>query len=183
MRKLIFTITFAAMLCLSGCGKEQDTEPAAPVSEYSTIELSGEKHLISDPNSKYEYEIDSSFKATESHAAEVSVLSVYAPDKDTWNESDLPRVYLLSDEWISYAIEEFKEKGTFENAIEAESTDGTGYVFKATIEYYGDMIYLYCIEKDNLCFCMNYPKDYVGTEKETILKKVLDDAVLRERSK
>ena len=98
-------------MCLSGCGKTQDTEPAAPVSEYSTIELSGEKHLISDPNSKYEYEIDSSFKATESHAAEVSVLSVYAPDKDAWNESDLPRVYLLSDEWISYAIEEFKEKG------------------------------------------------------------------------
>ena len=28
------------------------------------------------------------------------------------------------------------------------------------------MMYLYCHEKYNICFCINYPMEYVGTEKE-----------------
>ena len=166
MRSFIIIFFVSILLSLSGCQQKSE----------NNIILSGEKHLISASDSIYEYEIDESFKAAEEHPEELSLISVYAPDKDSWNENDLPNVCILQDEWISYAVQQYKDNGTFENAIETEAADGSIFLFKATIEYYGNMMYLYCYEKDNICFCINYPMDYVGTENETILKNVLDEA-------
>ena len=172
MKKLLI-LTIVMIFCLSGCQKKTN----------DNIVLSGEKHWISADDSIYEYEIDSSFKAAEDHPEEFWVISVYAPDKETWTENDLPNVCILQDEWISYAVQQFKEYGTFQNALEAEPADGSEFLFKAKIEYYGNMMYLYCHEKYNICFCINYPMEYVGTEKEEILKWVLDEAAGSFRTK
>ena len=173
MRSFIIIFFVSILLSLSGCQQKSE----------NNIILSGEKHLISASDSIYEYEIDESFKAAEEHPEELSLISVYAPDKDSWNENDLPNVCILQDEWISYAVQQFKEYGTFQNALEAEPADGSEFLFKAKIEYYGNMMYLYCHEKYNICFCINYPMEYVGTEKEEILKRVLDEAAGSFRTK
>lgn len=147
---------------------------------YQKIELSGNKHVISDPYSGFEYEIDDTFKETKSHAGEVEVISVYAPDREDWSEADIPSVYVLIDDTIYSAIEEYREKETYSEAISFEKADGL-FLFKANIKYYDMMMYFYAFEVEKetytdehgLCVC--YPTEYVGTAEEEKLKSLLDE--------
>lgn len=147
---------------------------------YQKIELSGNKRVISDPYSGFEYEIDDTFKETKSHAGEVEVISVYAPDREDWSEADIPSVYVLMDDTIYYAIEEYREKETYSEAISFEKADGL-FLFKANIKYYDMMMYFYAFEVEKetytvehgLCVC--YPSEYVGTAEEEKLKSLLDE--------
>lgn len=144
------------------------------------IELSGIKHVISNPYSGFEYEIDNTFRETQSHAGEVEVISVYAPDREDWSEADIPSVYVLMDDTIYNAIEEYRENKTYSDAISFEPAEGF-FLFKAKIKYYDMMMYFYAFEVEKetytdehgLCVC--YPTEYVGTAEEEKLKSLLDE--------
>ena len=150
---------------------------------YEKIVLSGVKHTIEDDIWEIAYEIDDTFKRTKSHAAEVEALSVYAYGRDDWTEADEPSVSILNDDFVMEAIEEFQENGTFEKALRFEPADGL-FLFKAVAEYYDQMVYFYAFETERdedmwqLALCMYYPKEYVNTENERILMRVLDEAAV-----
>ncbi len=150
---------------------------------YEKIVLSGVKHTIEDDIWEIAYEIDDTFKPTRSHAAEVEALSVYAYGRDDWTEADEPSVSILNDDFVVEAIEEFQENGTFEKALRFEQADGL-FLFKAVAEYYDQMVYFYAFETERdedmwqLALCMYYPKEYVNTENERILMRVLDEAAV-----
>lgn len=162
--------------------RKKKPENAAPDSKKTAVEpivLSGTTHTIDD-DMGYAYEIDENFKRTNSHAAEVETLSVYAYGKEDWTEADNPSVFVLTDDSIVEAIEEYKEKGTVSNVLQYEAADGM-FLFRAKMEYYGDRIYYYAFEAERedaewqLGLCMMYPKEYEDTENEAILKRVLDE--------
>ena len=144
------------------------------------IELSGIKHVISNPYSGFEYEIDNTFRETQSHAGEVEVISVYAPDREDWSEADIPSVYVLMDDIIYNAIEEYRENKTYSDAISFEPAEGF-FLFKAKIKYYDMMMYFYAfkVEKetytDECGLCVCYPKEYSGTCEEEKLMHLLDE--------
>lgn len=149
-----------------------------------TIRLAGKKHLISDDYSgffsNYSYEVDFSFKHTKSHACEVELLCTYAPDSEYGNEADYPYIAIQEDDDVYCAVDEYRESGSCENAVEFVPLSGK-FLFKAKINYYSYMMYFYGFErKDEDCspagLCLVYHKDIVGTESEKMLMKVLDEA-------
>ena len=113
----------------------------------------------------------------------MEALSVYAYGRDDWTEADEPSVSILNDDFVVEAIEEFQENGTFEKALRFEPADGM-FLFKAVAEYYDQMVYFYAFETERdedmwqLALCMYYPKEYVNTENERILMRVLDEAAI-----
>ena len=156
---------------------EQDSNKKAAADR---IVLSGVMHTIDDEMG-YAYEIDDTFRQTKSHAAEVETLAVYAFGKEDWTEADQPSVFVLTDDRILDAIEEYKEKGTVSDMLQYEAADGM-FLFRAVMEYYGDRICYYAFEMEReedewqLGLCMMYPAAYENTENEAILKRVLDEA-------
>ena len=156
---------------------EQDSNKKAAADR---IVLSGVMHTIDDEMG-YAYEIDDTFRQTKSHAAEVETLAVYAFGKEDWTEADQPSVFVLTDDRILEAIEEYKEKGTVSDVLQYEAADGM-FLFRAVMEYYGDRICYYAFEMEReeaewqLGLCMMYPKEYENTENEAVLKRVLDEA-------
>lgn len=126
------------------------------------------------------FELNDAFKEAKSHAGEVEMLSVYAPTAMDWNECTLPSVSIILDDKIYEAVEEFKEKGTITGAIELTALSGKFY-FKAKMEYFEDMVYFYGVDRcdgywENNGLCMVYQKEYVGTENERTLMRILDEA-------
>ncbi len=108
------------------------------------------------------------------------MLSTYAPDAEYGTEGAVPYIAIQMDEDVYCAVEEFKERGTFTGAVEVTKLSGQFY-FKARMEYYGDMMYFYGLDRcngfwENNGLCLVYPKAYVGTENETKLMHVLDEA-------
>ena len=141
------------------------------------IKLTKEKHVITDDAAGFEYEIDTSFKQIRSNAMEVEALAVYASEGRENKHSDVPCVMVLTDSGIYEAIETYNEKGLSEGMKPANGM----FLYKTLTEYYGDQLYYYAFEKDNknskekLGLCMEYPKEYVGTDDEKVLMKVLDE--------
>ncbi len=125
------------------------------------------------------FKLNADFKEAKSHAGEVPMIYTYAPDSEYGEEGNMPCVTVQMDDEVYCAVEEFKEKGTFDGAIELIPLDGR-FFFKAKREYYGDMMYFYGIDRcdgfwENNGLCMTYPKSYVGTENEVKLMNVLDE--------
>ncbi len=134
-----------------------------------------------DNNREYRisFAINDAFEEGKSHAAEVGMLNTYASNDEYGREGDLPYVAVQMDDEVYSAVEAFKANGTFEGALELTPLSGKFY-FKAKMEYYGDMMYFYGLDRcdgywENNGLCMVYPKSYVGTESETKLMRVLDE--------
>ncbi|MFR6099340.1 MAG: hypothetical protein ACLUIS_04475 [Longibaculum sp.] len=107
------------------------------------------------------------------------MLNVYNPNNDYCEVNKLPYIAIQFDDKIYNAVEEFKEKGTFKDAIELTKLTGKFY-FKAKIEYYQDMMYFYGFDRcngfwENNGLCLVYPKAYVNTENELKLIGILDE--------
>lgn len=141
-----------------------------------------EDWLYGDGDSRYRisFQVNDSFRDAKSHAGEIEMLSTYAPDAEYGEEGSLPCLAIQIDDAVFCAVEEFKERGTFEGAIELEPLSGT-FLFKAKMEYYGDMMYFYGLDRcdgfwDNNGLCMVYPRAYAGTENEKVLMDILDQA-------
>lgn len=151
-----------------------------------SIVLTGNAHVVEeieygDDDSKYKitFSIDDAFKEAKSHAMEVSMLNTYSPDEEYGEEGKTPYVAIQSDDDVYCPVDEYKENGTFEGAIELTPLDGIFY-FKAKKEYYGDMMYFYGFDRcdgfwENNGLCLVYPMAYVGTESEAKLMGVLDE--------
>lgn len=134
-----------------------------------------------DADNKYRitFQINDAFKEAKSHAGEVTMLNTYSPNQQYGEEGKLPYIAILSDDDVYNSVEEFKESGTFDGAIEIISLGGRFY-FKAKREYYGDMMYFYGLDRcegfwENNGLCLVYPRYYVGTDKEAKLMGVLDE--------
>lgn len=126
------------------------------------------------------FEIDDSFTEVKSHAAEIEMLCVL----DGCIEGDEPYIAVQCDDEVYGAVGLFEEKGSIDDAIELTPLSGR-FLFKAKKEYYSEtdrsMMYFYGFigladEYDCNGLCLVYPKEYVGTENERFLMKVLDDA-------
>ena len=126
--------------------KPEDTTQDSKKASIDPIVLSGVTHTIDD-DMGYAYEIDDTFRQTRSHAAEVETLAVYAYGKEDWTEADQPSVFVLTDDRILDAIEEYKEKGTVSDVLQYEAADGM-FLFRAVMEYYGDRICYYAFEME-----------------------------------
>ena len=126
------------------------------------------------------FQVNDSFKETQSHAGEVEMLHTYAPDSEYGEEGSYPYLAVQCDDTIYSAVEEYKEKGTFTGAMELTPLSGKFY-FKAKVDYYGDIMYFYGMDRcdgmwENNGLCMVYPKAYRGTENEIKLMRILDEA-------
>lgn len=125
-------------------------------------------------------QVNDSFRETESHAGEVEMLHTYAPGSEYGEEGSYPYLAIQIDDSVYSAVEEFKEKGTITGALEITPLSGKFY-FKAKIDYYGNIMYFYGFDRcdgywKNSGLCMVYPKAYAGTENESKLLQVLDEA-------
>lgn len=126
------------------------------------------------------FRINDAFKEAKSHAAEVMMLNTYAPEDEFGDEGEIPYVAIQVDDDVYEPVEEYKETGTFEGAIDITPLSGKFY-FKAKKEYYGNIMYFYGLDRcdgfwENNGLCMVYPKSYVGTENEVKLMRMLDEA-------
>ncbi len=155
--------------------KDADRQPKA-------IELAAASHVVRDDflGHTVSYRVNDAFKPAKSHAGEVELLSTYAPDEEYGREGVVPYIGLQEDDAVFCAIDEFKESGTFEGAIEIHALSGK-FLFKAKREYYGDIMYFYGFEREKgyweqAGLCLVYPKGYVGTDDEKKLMRVLDEA-------
>lgn len=135
-----------------------------------------------DGDSRYRisFMLNDAFRWAKSHAGEVEMLHTYAPGQEYGQEGALPCLAIMNDDSVYCAVEEFKEKGTFEGAMEITPLSGW-FHFKAKKEYYGDIMYFYGMDRcdgywENSGLCMIYPKAYMGTENEIKLMKALDEA-------
>lgn len=138
-----------------------------------------EEYGDDDNRYRISFKINDAFKPAKSHAAEVSMLSTYALEEEYGEEGAVPYVAVQMDDDIYCAVEEFKNSGTFDGAIELTPLTGKFY-FKAKKEYYGDMMYFYGLDRcegfwENNVLCIVYPRDYVGTENEVKMVHVLDE--------
>ncbi len=150
------------------------------------IELLNRTHVITDEiyGEKYvyriSYSVDESFKEAKSHAAEVELLCTYAPFEEYGHEGQTPCIAVIHEDFIYYAAESFKKTGTVPDAITVTPLSGK-FLFKATMEYYGDIIYFYGYDScdgfwENTGFALVYPKEYAGTENEKRLIQIFDAA-------
>ena len=156
---------------------KESVEEIALASSSHTVE---EEHY-GDNDSEYivSFQINDAFKDAESHVAEVDTLHTYAPSKEYGEEGTYPYLAVHLDNPVYKAVEEFKEKGTFQGAIELTKLSGKFY-FKAKMEYCQHMMYFYGLDRldgfwENNGLCMVYQKEYVGTENEKKLMSVLDE--------
>lgn len=125
------------------------------------------------------YMINDSFKDAKSHAAEVEMLSTYAPNSEYGDEGTYPYVAIQLDDTIYSAVDEFKKTGKIKNAIECTALSGQFY-FKAKMSCGDDIIYFYGFDKCgelglNSGLGMFYKKAMLNTQDEKKLMKVLDD--------
>lgn len=141
-----------------------------------------EDEIYGEDDGKYRisFRVNDAFKEAKSHASEVEMLHTYAPADEYGREGEVPCLAMLMDNKVYYAVEEFKETGTFSGAMELTPLSGRFY-FKAKMEYYGDIMYFYGLDRcdgfwENNGLCMVYQKAYVGTEQEKKLMQVLDEA-------
>ena len=151
------------------------------------IILANKTHTVSDEIYDYNvsFDIDDSFVYAKFNPAEILVLQMYNWEGSEENFIDTPLLAIQEDEGVFCAVEEYLKTGTVKDAVElipltgkflfrlkkeSEECDGRKYL----ICFYG-----YCLGGDpDYCMgiCMNYPKEYEGTENERLLLKVLDEA-------
>lgn len=162
-------------------GNTEDEIVLAPTSHTVEDEIYGDETDSGDYIVYHvSFQVNDSFRETESHAGEVEMLHTYAPGSEYGEEGSYPYLAIQVDDSVYMAVEEFKEKGTITGALEMTPLSGKFY-FKAKIEYYGDMMYFYGLDRcdgywENSGLCMVYPKTYVGTENESKLMQILDEA-------
>lgn len=162
-------------------GNTEDEIVLAPTSHTVEDEIYGDETDSGDYIVYHvSFQVNDSFRETKSHAGEVEMLHTYAPGSEYGEEGSYPYLAIQVDDSVYMAVEEFKEKGTITGALEMTPLSGKFY-FKAKIEYYGDMMYFYGLDRcdgywENSGLCMVYPKTYVGTENESKLMQILDEA-------
>ena len=126
-----------------------------------------EDEIYGDDDREYRisFRVNDAFKEAKSHASEVEMLHTYAPADEYGREGELPYLAIQIDDRVYDAVEEFKETGTFSGAMELTPLSGRFY-FKAKMEYYGDVMYFYGLDR-----CDGF------WEQEKKLMQVLDEAV------
>ena len=144
------------------------------------IVFENEKHTIHDEYIGFSYDVDKAFKPAKSHAGEIELLAVYAPDTSYGSRADSPYFAVQEDDAVYCAIDAFKNNGTFEGAIELIPLTGR-FLFRAKREYFGNMMYFYAFESEGghwtqAGLCLVYSKEYVGTDIEKMLILLLDEA-------
>lgn len=63
------------------------------------------------------FQVNDSFRETDSHAGEVEMLHTYAPGSEYGEEGSCPYLAIQVDDPVYMAVEEFKEKGTVTDAL------------------------------------------------------------------
>lgn len=165
----------------SNKGNTEETIILAPTSHTAEDEIYGDETESGDYIIyQVSFQVNDSFRETQSHAGEVEMLHTYAPGSEYGEEGSCPYLAIQVDDSVYMAVEEFKEKGTVTGALELTPLSGKFY-FKAKIDYYGDIMYFYGLDRcdgswENNGLCMVYPKAYAGTENEARLMQALDEA-------
>ena len=126
------------------------------------------------------YMVNDAFIPVKSHAAEVEMLQVYSPDGKSGNEGDIPYIAIQEDDDVYGGVALFEETSRVDAAYEVIPLSGK-FMFKAKMEYYGDVMYFYGYKRCGDPYqcsglCLVYPKEYIGTENERLLMQVLDEA-------
>ena len=165
----------------SGMGNGEDVIIISPTFHVVEDEIYGDKTDAGNYSVYHiSFQVNDSFREAESHAGEVEMLHTYAPGAEYGEEGTCPYLAIQIDDSVYMAVEEFKEKGSITGALEMTPLTGKFY-FKAKIDYYGDMMYFYGLDRcdgywENSGLCMVYPKAYAGTENERKLMQILDEA-------
>lgn len=161
-------------------------ETTSKLNNGESLHLASSSHLVTtteygDDDAEYtvSFVIDDSFKELNSGAGEVIMLNVYSPEDDDVENVNYPYIAIEMDDRIYNAVAEYKEKGTFTGAMDLTPLSGR-FLFKAKMEYHGNMLYFYGLDRcggfwENNGLCLVYQKQYVGTEDETTLMRLLDD--------
>lgn len=140
-----------------------------------------EDTFYGDEDKKYSvsFTLNDSFKEAQSHAGEVEMLYTYAPNSEYGDEGASTYIAFLMDECIYQAVDEFKKSGKITKALEITPLNGK-FFFKAKMNYYNSIVYFYGLDRcdgfwNNNGLCLVYPKEYLNTENEAKLQRVLDE--------
>lgn len=169
--------TGTAEMNVKGIGKDTEKDIVLVSSSHTVEDI-----VYGDGDSEYRisFKVNNAFKEAKSHAGEVEMLYTYAPEDEYGAEGTFPYLAIQNDDAVYSAVEEFKASGTVTDALDMTKLSGKFY-FKAKIKYYDYIMYFYGMDRcdgywENSGLCMVYPKAYAGTENETKLMKVLDEA-------
>ena len=130
------------------------------------------------------------FVESKSHAMEVEILYIYAPDcdDDYIGYSGKEPYFMISSglDEVYCNVTDFLESGTVDGVLKFEKRNVGSSLFYAEMDYYGDRFAMYAFARDDVYgddgdkepfgLCVVYSNDYVGTEYEKHFLNVLKEA-------
>ena len=130
------------------------------------------------------------FVESKSHAGEVEILYVYAPDcNDKYIGYSGKEPYFMISSGIDEVycnVTDFLESGTVDGVLKFEKRNVGSSLFYAEMDYYGDRLAMYAFARDDAYgddgdkepfgLCVVYGSDLVGTELEKHFLNVLKEA-------
>lgn len=130
------------------------------------------------------------FVESKSHAGEVEILYVYAPDcdDDYIGYSGKEPYFMISSgiDEVYCNVTDFLESGTVDGVLKFEKRNVGSSLFYAEMDYYGDRLAMYAfardvsygdeVEKEPFGLCVVYGSDLVGTELEKHFLAALKEA-------
>ncbi len=130
------------------------------------------------------------FVESKSHAGEVEILYVYAPEcTNKYIGYEIGKPYFMISSGIDEvycSVTDFLEKGTVDGMLKFEKRGVGNSLFYAEMDYYGDRLAMYAFARDDVYgddeekepfgLCVVYGSEYVGTEYEKRFLAALKEA-------
>ncbi|MDE5741975.1 MAG: hypothetical protein K2H90_05955 [Oscillospiraceae bacterium] len=165
----------------AGTSKKPSTQTTAPKPS---------RECINDFGADGRFMLCGDFVESKSHAGEVEILYVYAPDcTDDYIGYESGKPYFMISSGIDEVycnVTDFLESGTVSNVLKFEKRSVGSSLFYAEMDYYGDRMAMYAFarddaygadgEKEPFGLCIVYGSDLVGTELEKHFLNVLKEA-------
>lgn len=137
---------------------------------------------------EFSFMLSGDFLQFESHAMEVDYSAVYEPySEEEYGDYDIGKpVFMIvnaAEKDIYDMIDTYKHEGTPQNAYSFERVGNLGskIYFKATVDYHGEILYFYALDRGSMwenCYIgVSYGKNAAGTALEKKLKACLDETV------
>lgn len=165
----------------------ETSKPAsAPKSPPSIRPVKPSRKCINDFGVDGSFMLCGDFVESKSHACEVEILYVYAPDcdDDYVGYSGAEPYFMISSgiDEVYCNVTDFLESGTVNDVLTFEKRNVGDSLFYTEMDYYGDRLAMYAFardidgEKEPFGLCVVYGSDLVGTELERRFLDALKEA-------
>ncbi|MBD5144911.1 MAG: hypothetical protein HDT21_03210 [Ruminococcus sp.] len=188
----------AAKYIQDGLSSKESSEPIKTAQPAKMKEVAGtaskppkpSRECINDFGVDGRFMLCGDFVESKSHAGEVEILYVYAPDcdDDYIGYSGKEPYFMISSgiDEVYCNVTNFLESGTVDGVLKFEKRNAGSSLFYAEMDYYGDRLAMYAfardtvygneVEKEPFGLCVVYGSDLVGTELEKRFLNALKEA-------